>query len=95
MKKIILLVLIAVAFNIANAQDAKPTKEETQKFITNMISQVIGAEPTEYTRVQINDQLFSDGFTAFKKSMIKINDSELSFSETSLIGWCPHQPKYF
>ena len=66
MKKILFLFLFATALNSATAQDAKPTKEETQKFINNVFSQVIGKPMYGQGPNLLGLQTFSENFKTFK-----------------------------
>ncbi len=86
MKKLLFLFLFAIAINFASAQDAKPTKEETQKFITNMISQVIGSPQKAGKSILIKSQSFNEKFTEFtiKKG---IGDDNNYIYEYNNISW--------
>ena len=67
MKKILLSFLLLSLVFIAQAQDAKPTKEATQKFLNTMLSQVVGnpQDASEPTIRLIQKQSSDDGFSKY------------------------------
>ena len=67
MKKLLLLFLFITITSFANAQDAKPSKEETQKFLNNMLSSVIGnpQDSDQPTIRKIQKQSFTNDFSDY------------------------------
>ncbi len=88
MKKILLpFLLFAIVFT-AQAQDAKPTKEATQKFLNTMLSQVVGnvedvAQPT--IRL-IQKQYFDNDFTKYLREN-RTGDDMFEREEYLKLGW--------
>ena len=64
MKKLLLSILFMTAAFGTKAQDAKPTKEETQKFIGTLLSKVIG-EKSSTENMITTSQSFSSDFSAY------------------------------
>lgn len=85
MKKILLSLLFFAAAFTMQAQDKKPTKEETQRFLNSMLQNVIGSE---HAMAKINIQSFNNGFDEYVFSeILEGNNKYYDKTEMSLIRW--------
>ncbi len=85
MKKLLLSIFFIAAASLTQAQDIKPTKEVTQRFINLILGKAVGEFYIEGTPIKI--QSFSEAFTSFKFSIEDKEAGYLSVDEYSEIKW--------
>ncbi|MEI9955276.1 MAG: hypothetical protein WDM90_02985 [Ferruginibacter sp.] len=92
MKKILLFSLCSILALIANAQNAKPSKEETQKFLVSMLKGALGKDVNDgiYT---LTKQSFSNDFDSYS-SLTVTDRGTTDGDEVSLIDWAKLDMKY-
>jgi hypothetical protein len=86
MKKLLLAFLFIAAAFIAEAQDAKPTKEATQSFLNMTLSKVVGIIFAPGS--PIKKQSFNQTFDELEFTTTMTDDDNYFFTiQTSLIKW--------
>jgi hypothetical protein len=85
MKKLLSILFIAIA-TMAQAQDTKPTKEETQRFLNSMLSKTIGE--IRYEIQPIKTQIFSENFSKYEITYsLEDDNSYFNTDVITLIKW--------
>lgn len=91
MIKFLLSVLFLASLSIAEAQNAKPTKEETQKFLYSMLKAALGKDVNEgYT---LTKQSFTNDLESYSYTTVTDRGST-DGDEVTLIDWSKFANKY-